>query len=498
MENGNLDWRWFVGPADTVFDVGANVGAKTELFLQHAARVVCVEPQPECVKALKKRFKHDRRVTLVPKGLAEKPGSLDLSVCTEASTISTFSAEWKTGRFANYKWDKVVRVPVTTLDEVIQRYGAPAYCKIDVEGFEMSVLRGLSRPVPLLSFEFAREFMDRARACVDYLRHVGFQRFNFIRGEGSQFACQGWLDGNALFDRLDQIADPELWGDIYAQYGEHFAGTPPQRAAADARPAPGRLGRAVSCLRRCFGAAPSGAEPSLEAIHNFNQRNRDQWVAARAATVPPGSRVLDVGAGTCPYRPLFAKCHYQTQDFKKYEGVKLGNTREYGLIDYVSDITHIPLADGSLDVILCTEVLEHVPEPIEALRELARLLKPGGRMFLTAPLGSGLHQLPFHYYGGYTPEWYRHFAKKFALDIVEITANGGFFKLLAQECTRFAWTFEEHRHCHGKKGKALRKLFGESLPRYLYALDERRRNEQFTVGYHVELRKPDVPAGKNP
>jgi SAM-dependent methyltransferase len=232
----------------------------------------------------------------------------------------------------------------------------------------------------------------------------------------------------------------------------------------------------------------------LETIHNFNQHERDQWVAAKAASVPAGCRVLDVGAGTCPYRALFAHCDYRTQDFKKYEGVKLGNTRDYGQIDYISEITHIPLADGSVDIILCTEVLEHVPEPIEVLRELARLLKPGGRMFLTAPLGSGLHQLPYHYYGGYTPEWYRHFARKFNLTVVEITPNGGFFKLLAQECARFAWTFEEHRHCHGGEGEQLRKLFGELLPRYLFDLDRRHRNEQFTVGYHVELTKPPASA----
>jgi predicted SAM-dependent methyltransferase len=241
-----------------------------------------------------------------------------------------------------------------------------------------------------------------------------------------------------------------------------------------------------------FGRKRRPPPVPLETIHNFNQHDRDEWVAAKAATVPAGLRVLDVGAGTCPYRALFAHCDYRTQDFKKYDGVKLGNTREYGRIDYVSEITQIPLPDGSVDVVLCTEVLEHVPEPIEVLRELDRLLKPGGRMFLTAPLGSGLHQLPFHFYGGYTPEWYRYFAKKFGLEVVEITANGGFFKLLAQECARFAWTFEEHRQCHGKNGEPLRKLFGDLLPRYLFALDGRHRNEQFTVGYHVELKKPEA------
>src|SRR5205823_2135164 len=150
-----------------------------------------------------------------------------------------------------------------------------------------------------------------------------------------------------------------------------------------------------------------------------------------------------------------------THDFKKYQGEKLGNTREYGQIDYESDIASIPAADNSFDVVLCTEVLEHVPEPIEALREMARLTKPGGRLLLTAPLGSGLHQLPYHFYGGFTPEWYRHFGQKFGLQVREITPNGGFFRLLAQECARVSWTLPEHQHLHGKQTETVKQIFGE-------------------------------------
>jgi len=246
-----LDWRWFVRPGDVVFDVGANVGNKTDSFLQYGAQVVCIEPQPDCVKALKRRFKRNRRVTILPKGLAEKAGALELSICSQANTISTFSDEWKTGRFAEYQWDKVIRVPVTTLDEVIREHGAPAYCKIDVEGFEISVLQGLTRPVPLLSFEFAREFMGRAKACVSYLQQIGFERFNFIEGENPQFTCGGWLDARALFERIGQIDNPKLWGDIYAQHGAQSAGKPPQPIGV-AVPAgkPAGIGAAI---RQLFG-----------------------------------------------------------------------------------------------------------------------------------------------------------------------------------------------------------------------------------------------------
>jgi ubiquinone/menaquinone biosynthesis C-methylase UbiE len=93
----------------------------------------------------------------------------------------------------------------------------------------------------------------------------------------------------------------------------------------------------------------------------------------------------------------------------------------------VSDIVSIPVEDASFDAILCTEVLEHVPEPIRAIKEFARILKPGGTLFLTAPLGSGIHQDPYHFYGGYTPYWYRKFLTQNNFEGLKIEANGGFF-----------------------------------------------------------------------
>jgi FkbM family methyltransferase len=259
-EEGSLDWRSYVRPGDTVFDVGANMGNKTLMYLEQGARAVCVEPQPVCLAALKKQFKRNRRVVIIPKGLAEKPGTLDFSICSKAHTISTFAEQWKTGRFAGYKWDKVIPVQVTTLDELIRSHGVPAYCKIDVEGFELSVLKGLSRPIPLLSFEFAREFTAAARTCVDHLRQIGFEMFDFTQGENPQFVSGNWLDAEGLFERIGQIADPDLWGDIYAHHPGTLPQRPPACEPADGTAADESSGGISRALRRLFSRFQPGVE----------------------------------------------------------------------------------------------------------------------------------------------------------------------------------------------------------------------------------------------
>lgn len=224
----------------------------------------------------------------------------------------------------------------------------------------------------------------------------------------------------------------------------------------------------------------------------FNQVNRDRWVAQQAARLAPGARVLDMGAGSCPYRTLFAHCRYETQDFARLDGGQLLHGG-YGKIDYQCDIAAVPAADASFDAILCTEVLEHVAEPIKAIAEMARLLRPGGRLMLTAPLGSGIHQEPYHYYGGYTPYWYRDFLGAAGFTQIGIEANAGAFKFYAQESIRFVRASRPF-----KLGMPLplellwlplwallAPLLALLVPLACSYLDRFDREQRFTVGYHV-------------
>jgi len=250
--------------------------------------------------------------------------------------------------------------------------------------------------------------------------------------------------------------------------------------------------------RSCDGVVLKDIQVALKSrlknnpLFVFNLINRDRWVATQAASLPAGAKVLDMGAGSCPYRPLFAHCRYETQDFA---GVRAEQLRHgsYGVIDYCCDIASVPVADGEFDAILCTEVLEHVREPINAVQEMARILKPGGRLMLTAPLGSGIHQEPFHYYGGYTPYWYQDILGGAGFSQIRVEANAGSFRFYGQESLRFVQTtgpFKLGMPLHMELlwlplWALLTPLLALVIPLACSYLDRFDREKRFTVGYHV-------------
>lgn len=238
----------------------------------------------------------------------------------------------------------------------------------------------------------------------------------------------------------------------------------------------------ITSLRRILGRS---------SLYAFNQVLRDRWVAAQAAALPAGSRVLDMGAGSCPYRRLFDHCHYQTQDFAGLNDDQL-RYGAYGKIDYRCDAAAVPVEDGCFDAILCTEVLEHLKEPIQVVREMARILRPGGRLILTAPLGSGIHQEPHHYYGGYTPYWYREFLAAAGFDSIEIVANEGSLRFYSQESLRFLSMTRPFAKIPllvsllwAPLWLALLPVLGGVVPLVSVWLDRYDFEKRFTIGYHV-------------
>jgi ubiquinone/menaquinone biosynthesis C-methylase UbiE len=172
-----------------------------------------------------------------------------------------------------------------------------------------------------------------------------------------------------------------------------------------------------------------------------NEQKRHEWVRAQLKKLPAGSRLLDAGAGEKPYRKYCDHLDYVSQDFAQYEpdplrgGLQM-TSWDHGELDIVSDIVAIPEPDGSFDAILCSEVLEHVPDAVKVIGELARLLRSGGRLILTAPFNSLTHFAPYHFSTGFSRYFYEHHLPACGLTIEELSHNGNYFDFLVQELRR--------------------------------------------------------------
>jgi FkbM family methyltransferase len=213
-------WCWYcgerafyarlIGPGDLVFDVGANNGVKSEVFLALGARVVAFEPQADCLQELHARLGGSPRLITIPAAVGRRRGVVTLYV-NPARTASSCIKDWQG------EAERAIQVPMTTLDDAIALHGVPAYCKIDVEGFEPEVLGGLSRRIPLVLFEFHRAKGGDARTlvCLDLLAGLGEIRVNMTSAETPGFVAPCWL-GKDDFLAFFRDHRGEFW------YGDAF------------------------------------------------------------------------------------------------------------------------------------------------------------------------------------------------------------------------------------------------------------------------------------
>jgi SAM-dependent methyltransferase len=182
---------------------------------------------------------------------------------------------------------------------------------------------------------------------------------------------------------------------------------------------------------------------------NINDENRQVWLEKTLSNIPKGLRILDAGAGELRHRSLCSHLIYVSQDFCQYEGTGDGkglqtDKWDTSLIDLVCDIIDIPEPDQSFDVILCSEVFEHVPDPTKALDEFMRLLKPGGKLILTAPFASLVHFAPYHYCTGFSRYWYEYHLARCEFEIEELIPNGDWFLYCQQELMRLGGAARSH------------------------------------------------------
>ena len=187
----------------------------------------------------------------------------------------------------------------------------------------------------------------------------------------------------------------------------------------------------------------------LQTTCNSNEAYRDEWVKSRIekyGNSPLGRTVLDVGAGLSPYKQNFKALgfKYFSQDFGSYVPSEEKNRGlqnfvwEYPKHDYVCDVLDIP-NDLKYDFVICTEVFEHVPNPVALIEKLSVLTKSGGYILVTVPFISLMHQSPYWFSSGLSPFWFEYWAGKLNLEICELEVSGDYVDMLEQEIGRLLY-----------------------------------------------------------
>ena len=194
---------------DLMFDIGANQGSKTDVFLRLGARIIAVEPDEACSTTLNDRFRRfrirPRPVTIITRAVSNRVGTEEMLIDGPGSAVNTMSPKWaetlrkNRAMFAyghcGLEFNRRKLVETTTIDELITQHGVPFFVKIDVEGHELSAIRGLHRPVPYLSFEVnLPEFRPEALECIRVLGDLAQRScFNYTSDCTHGLALQDWV-----------------------------------------------------------------------------------------------------------------------------------------------------------------------------------------------------------------------------------------------------------------------------------------------------------------
>ena len=227
-------------------------------------------------------------------------------------------------------------------------------------------------------------------------------------------------------------------------------------------------------------------------VGTTNSQTREQWIKNTLKRIPAGGKLLDAGAGECVFKPYCDHLEYISQDFGQYDGkgevgIQTG-AWDNSKLDIVSDIMEIPLEDGSVDAVMCTEVFEHIPDPVRAIQEFTRLIKPGGYLLITAPFCSLTHFAPYHFYTGFNKYFYEKHLPDNGFEIVELQHNGNYFEFLGQEIRRVGEVAKKYA---GKKLTIWDRFILKGALSVLQKFSKSQQNssELLSYGIHVFARK---------
>ncbi len=204
-----------------IFDIGANKGHFTDACLAayNNAAVITIEPNPALYRFLQQKYSNSSLVEVLPNVVSSKAGVIVDFFLGDVDTISTAEIDWMTNsRFSSNTWSEPLKIETVSLDSLISKYGTPTLIKIDVEGYELEVVKGLSTKQGPICFEWAEEQYSKINQTCAHLESLGYSEFGYTYGDAylqSPIVYTTWKDCD-----IHQDMDPnrkEKWGMIWAK-----------------------------------------------------------------------------------------------------------------------------------------------------------------------------------------------------------------------------------------------------------------------------------------
>ncbi len=219
----------YIKKGDLVFDIGANVGDKSDIFLQLGATVIALEPLYNLFIHLSHRFKNNNNIHLLDMGAYSEIDIMTINTCKEKPELSTLKDKYKKKpdeSLEDFTWYRE-GIKTVTLDWLINKYGKPKFCKIDAEGSEPDILEGLSQPIELISFEFHKRFMGDIERCFELIENLGRASYIVMFYE-THMVLYGSLqlsNKEKILSMIKNHKDKLLYGDIiaYMESGSTFS-----------------------------------------------------------------------------------------------------------------------------------------------------------------------------------------------------------------------------------------------------------------------------------